>query len=129
MKKPLTITIKDKRDFKKVPTKFFGLVGHQQLGQTLIILDGDVEDVLTSKDIEKFLDKTKFKDDFKYTILTPEVTIEAEKMILEKGLSLIQLNSNFGWTDETYSQRKERMHSFIVGRRQQLFQERQESDD
>jgi hypothetical protein len=128
MKKPLTLSIEDKRDLTKIPTKYLGLVGQQQVGQTLIILEGDREDVLTSKDIEKAVTKIEFKDGLKYTWLLPNLTIEAEKAILARGQSLLRLN-NFYWTDETYSQRKQRMHEFIVERKQQLFDERQKSDE
>jgi hypothetical protein len=128
MKKPLTLTIKEKRDLTKVPTKFYGLVGQQQIGQTLIILDRDAEDVLTSKEIQKILTKTKFKDGLKYAWLVTNLTIEAERAILDQGQDLLRLN-NFYWTDETYSQRKQRMHEFIVERKQQLFDERQKSED
>jgi hypothetical protein len=126
MKRPLILAIRDKKDLIKVPAKFLGIVGHQQIGQTLILLDGDIEDVLTSKEVEKFLNKIKFKDDLKYTLLLANVTIEAEKMILNRGLNFVRLN-NFYWTDETYSQRQERMHHFIVERKKELFDERQKS--
>jgi hypothetical protein len=128
MKRPLTLTIRDKKDLIKVPTKFWGLVGHQQIGQTLILLDGDIEDVLTSKEVEKLLNKIKIKDDLKHTLLISNVTIEAERTILSRGLNLLRLN-NFYWTDETYSQRQERMHHFIVERKKELFDERQNSEE
>jgi hypothetical protein len=113
MKKPLTLTIENKRDLTKIPTKYLGLVGQQQIGRTLIILDGDREDVLTSKEIEKVLARTKFTDGRKYTWLLPNVTIEAENIILKRGQELLRL-SNFYWTDESYSQRKQRWHESKV---------------
>jgi hypothetical protein len=51
----------------------------------------------------------KFKDGLRYTWLVPNLTIEAEKTILDRGQRLLRLNS-FYWTDKTYSQRKQRMH-------------------
>ena len=128
MRRPLTLTIDKKQDLTKIPTKYSGLVGQQQIGQTLIILDGDKEDVLTSKEIEKVITKAKFKDGLNYTWLVPNLTIEAEKVILTRGQGLLRLNS-FYWTDEAYSQRKQRMHEFLVERKQQLFDEREKSED
>jgi hypothetical protein len=128
MRRPLTLAINDKRDLAKVPTKYSGLIGQRQIGQTLIILDGDKEDVLTSKEIEKIITKTKFKDGLKYTWLVPNVTIEAEKVITDREQDLLRLN-NFYWTDETFSQREEKMNQFIAERKQQLFNERQKTED
>ena len=128
MKRPLTLAINDKRDLTKIPTKYLGLVGQQQIGRTLIILDSDIENVLTSKEIEKVLMKTKFKDGISYTWLLPNVTIEAENVILKQGQELLRL-SNFYWTDESYSQRKQRWHESKVERQQQLFDEKQNGED
>lgn len=119
MKRPLILTIADKRSLTKVPAKYSGLVGQQLIGKTFLVLDGDREDVLTSKEIEKIITKTKFKDGLKYTWLVPNMTIEAEEIVLLHGQDLIRLD-NFHWTDETYSQRKQRLHEFLVVRKQQL---------
>ena len=127
MKRLLTLAINNKLDLAKIPPKYVGLVGQQQIGQTLIMLDGNFEDVLTSKEIEKILTKTKFLDGLTYVWLVPNVTIEAEKMILDRGQRLLRLN-DFYWTDESYSQRKQSWNESKVQRNQQLFDERQESD-
>jgi hypothetical protein len=127
MKKPLTIRIADKHDIAKLPKKYLGVIGQQQIGRTLIILDGDKEDVITSKEIEKILKKIKFKDGIDYSLLLPNVTIEAEKVIATLGHELIRLN-NFYWTDYSYSQREQRWHELKVERKQQLFEEKQKSE-
>ncbi|MCZ8355461.1 MAG: hypothetical protein O9340_12040 [Cyclobacteriaceae bacterium] len=127
MKKPLTIRIADKHDITKLPKKYLGVIGQKQIGRTLIILDGDKEDVLTSKEIEKVLKKIKFKDGIHYSLLLPNVTIEAEKVIATLGHELIRLD-NFYWTDYSYSQREQRWHELKVERKQQLFEEKQKSE-
>jgi hypothetical protein len=128
MKKPLTIRIADKHDIAKLPKKYLGVIGQQQIGRTLIILDGDKEDVLTSKEIEKVLKKIKFKDGIDYSLLLPNVTIEAERVITKLGYELIRLN-NFYWTDNSYSQREQRWHELKVDRKQQLFEEKEKSEE
>jgi hypothetical protein len=109
MKKLLTIKITDKRDFAKLPKKYLGVIGQQQIGRTLIVLEGDIKDVLTSKEIEKVLKKIKCKEGIEYILLLPNVTIEAERVITKQGYELIRLN-NFYWTDISYSQREQRGH-------------------
>lgn len=128
MKKPLILKIADKHDITKLPKKYLGVIGQQQIGRTLIVLDGDLEDVLTSKEIEKVLKKIKFKEGIDYSLLLPNVTFEAEKVVATLGLELIRLN-NFYWTDNSYSQREQRWHVLKVERKQQLFEEKQKLDE
>jgi hypothetical protein len=128
VKKPLILKIADKHDIAKLPKKYLGVIGQQQIGRTLIVLDGDLEDVLTSKEIEKVLKKVKFKEGIDYSLLLPNVTFEAEKVIATLGHELIRLN-NFYWTDNSYSQREQRWHELKVERKQQLFEEKQKLDE
>lgn len=128
MIKTQILNIKDKKDLRKIPTKFFGLVGQQQIGHTLIIVDGNENLVLTSKDVDKILNKNRIKENVLYTLVTVNLTLEAEALLKEKGIFQLQ-NRNFDWTDESYSQRKQRTHEFINSRRQQLHDERKADEE
>ena len=128
MIKAQTLYIKDKTDLRKVPTKFSGLIGQQHVGQTLIIVDGNENLVLTSKDVDKILNKIRLKDNVSYTFVTINLTVEAETLLKDKGMFQLQ-HRTFHWTGESYSQRKQRMHEFIDLRRQQLHDEKKAEDE
>jgi hypothetical protein len=123
MIRPQILNLKDKKDLIKVSTKFSGLVGRQQLGQTLIIVDGPADQVLTSKDLEKIIAKARLKENTNYTLLTTNLTVEAGEMIKSKGINLLQLKGFF-WTDESLSQREKSSYEFWELRKQQIHDEK-----
>jgi hypothetical protein len=124
IKKPITLSIRNKGDLLKVPQKFRGIVGRQEIGLCLIVIDGDVHDVWTSKDMDKLLSKVRMKEGQDYAVLVSGVTIEAERVILSKGLKLIRI-SDFYWTDRSYNGREESSHRVLEIIRDQTFQKKQ----
>lgn len=109
VKKPITISIKEKGDLKKIPSKFSSVVGPQQLGTNLIVLDGGSAAVWTSKDIGRALRKVRMKEGQNYTILVTSVTIEAERVILERGMKLLRVSDFIGRTDHIINAKKVRI--------------------
>ncbi len=128
MSRPQILHLKDKKDLQKISTKFSDLIGRQQFGQTLIIIDGPDDQVLTSRDLEKIITKTRLKENVNYTLLTTNLTIEAGEMIKSKGINLLQLKEFF-WTDVDYSQRQKSNHEFWVERKQQIHDEKTKEED
>ena len=112
MIRPQILNIKDKKDLRKISTKFSPLVGQQQIGHTLVIADGNDDQVLTSKEIDKILDKLRLKDKSPLTFVAVNVTIEAGQLLSEKNIYLLQLH-DFFWTDRQYSQNAENSDKFL----------------
>lgn len=102
MSKPQILKLADKADLKKVPSKFSILVSRTQIGQTLIILEGDENKVVSSKEIIKILDKLNLKPNIEYTVVATNLTAEAVAVLSNKKINLLRTN-NFYWTDTSHS--------------------------
>ena len=122
MNRPQIIKLLDKKDLKKVPSKFSVLVGRPQIGQTLIIIDGDEDKVATSKEVNKIINKIKPVPEIQYTIVITNLTSEAAAILFERKINILRV-SNFYWTDDSYSKRRERTIRGIEKRMQQLHDE------
>ncbi len=112
MIRPQILSIKDKKDLRKISSKFSQLVGQQQIGHTLVIADGNDNQVLTSKNVEKILDKLRTKENTPLTFITINLTIEAGQLLKERGIYLLQTR-DFFWTDKEYSQGEENTDKFL----------------
>ena len=112
MIKPQILNIRTKKDLKKISSKFSTLVGQQQIGHTLIIADGNDNQVLTSKEVDKLLAKLRLKHNSPLTFVTVNVTFEAGELLSRKNIYLLQ-NRDFFWTDHQYSQHDDRMDKFV----------------
>lgn len=106
MIRPQILKINDKKDLRKVSTKFTSLVGQQQIGHTLVIVDGNDNQVLTSKEVEKIVSKLRLKEKSPLTFVTVNVTHEAGQFLKENNIFLLQTR-DFFWTDKEYSQNQE----------------------
>lgn len=115
---PQILNLKSKGDLRKISSKFSGLVGQQQIGQTLIIVDSS-DNVLTSRDVGKILKKFRFRENVTLTFVTTNVTIEAGQLLKERNIYLLQTKDVF-WTDNDFSQRKEDTHRFLDKMHQQI---------
>jgi hypothetical protein len=127
MIRPQILSIKDKKDLRKLSSKFSQLVGQQQIGHTLVIADGDDNQVLTSKDVEKILIKLRTKDNSPLTFVTVNVTIEAGHLLKEKNIYLLQTR-DFFWTDNEYSQNEEHTDKFMDAIKQRLHEGKLKSE-
>ncbi len=125
MIRPQILNLKNKRDLRKIPSKFSGLFGHQQIGRTLIIVDSP-DNVLTSREVDKILKKSRLKDNFKLTFVTTNVTIEAGEMLAERNIDLLQ-TKEFFWTDNDFAQRKEDTDRFLDRMHQQIHDDKLKS--
>lgn len=119
MIKPQILAIKDKKDLRKLSSKFSLLVGQLQIGHTLIIADGGDNQVLTSKEVGKILSKLKTSYNSPLTFVTVNVTVEAGQLLKEKNIYLLQIR-DFFWTDIDYSQNEEHSDKFMDALKQRL---------
>jgi len=119
MIRPQILNIKDKRDLRKISSKFSQLVGQQQIGHTLVTADGNDNQVLTSKEVEKILSKLRTKDNSPLTFVAVNVTIEAGQLLKEKNIYLLQAR-DFFWTDKDYSQNERHTDEFLDAIKQRL---------
>lgn len=124
MTKPQLLRIIDKKDLKKVPNKFSLIISDQQIGKTLILIDGDENRVLTSKELSKILKKVRIKEDEQYVLVTINLTTEAIELLEEREIEFVQ-DRDFVWTDEQYKQREKRRHEFLNELRQRKFEEQE----
>lgn len=111
MIKPQILRIIDKQDLRKVPSKYSMIISEQQIGKIMILIDGDENRVLTSKELSKILKKIKFKDGEKYVLVAINLTTEAVELLEKREIEFIQ-DRDFVWTDERYSQREKRRNEF-----------------
>ena len=119
MIRPQILSIKDKKDLRKISTKFSPLVGQQQIGHTLVIADGNDDQVLTSKEVDTLLSKLRLKDNSPLTFVTVNVTIEAGQLLKDRNIYLLQTR-DFFWTDNEYSQNAEHTDKFLDDLKQRL---------
>jgi hypothetical protein len=112
MIKPQILKINDKKDLRKVSTKFTALVAQQQIGHTLVIADGNENQVSTSKEVEKMVNKLRLKDKSPLTFVAVNVTIEAGQLLKENNIYLLQTR-DFFWTDKEYSENDEDTDKFL----------------
>ena len=127
MIRPQILKINDKKDLRKVSTKFSSLVGTQQVGHTLVIADGNDNQVLTSKEVEKIVTKLGLKDKSPLTFATVNVTIEAGQLLKENNIYLLQTR-DFFWTDKEYSQNDEHTDKFLDALKQRLHDQKTNSE-
>lgn len=127
MIRPQTLNIKDKKDLRKISAKFSTLVGLQQIGHTLVIADGNDNQVLTSKEVKKILGKLRLNDNSPLTFVAVNVTIEAGQLLKEKNIYLLQLR-DFFWTDNEYSQNAEHTDKFLDELKQRLHDQKMKEE-
>ncbi len=123
MIRPQILNIKDKKDLRKISPKFSLLVGQQQIGHTLVIADGNDNQVLTSKEVDKILRKLRLKNKSPLTFVTVNLTIEAGQLLKERNVYLLQ-TQDFFWTDKEYSQKEEHTDKFIDTLKQRLYDQK-----
>jgi hypothetical protein len=127
MIRPQILKISDKKDLLKVSTKFSSLVGQQQIGHTLVIADGNDNKVLTSKEVEKIVNKLRLKDKSPLTLVTVNVTLEAGQFLKENNIFLLQTR-DFFWTDKEYSQNQEDTDMFLDALKQRHHDQKTNSE-